>query len=156
MDEAFEVEVNRVAHTVHCGRDTPLLYVLRNHLGLMGTRFGCGTGLCGACFVLLDGHPTPSCDTPVWAAAGRRVTTVEGLADGDTLHPLQEAFLAERAAQCGYCVSGVLISAAALLRDRPTPTADDVKGALDRNLCRCGAHNRMVRAVLRAAAGDAS
>jgi nicotinate dehydrogenase subunit A len=125
--------------------------VLRNDLDLKGTRFGCGTAQCGACFVLLDGHPVPSCDTPLWSAAGKSVTTVEGLGEAGGLHPLQQAFLDEQAAQCGYCTSGVLVSAAALLRRNPSPSEDDVRAALDRNLCRCGSHNRMVRAVLRAA-----
>jgi len=101
--------------------------------------------------VLIDGHPAPACDTPLWAAAGKRITTVEGLGKGGELHPLQHAFLAEQAAQCGYCTSGILISAAALLARNPRPTESDVRAALDRNLCRCGSHNRMVRAVLRAA-----
>jgi nicotinate dehydrogenase subunit A len=127
--------------------DTPLLDVLRGDLGLVGSRFGCGVGLCGACFVLLDGHPAPACDTPLWSAAGRAVTTVEGLRG----HPLLDAFLAEQAAQCGYCLSGILVSAAALLAREPHPDEAAVKGALDRHLCRCGAHGRMVRAVLRAA-----
>lgn len=123
--------------------------MLRGDLGLMGSRFGCGTGLCGACFVLLDGHPAPACDTPLWSAAGKVVTTVEGLRE----HPLLAAFLAEQAAQCGYCVSGILVSAAALLDRDPRPGERAVAEALDRHLCRCGAHGRMVRAVLRAAGG---
>jgi aerobic-type carbon monoxide dehydrogenase small subunit (CoxS/CutS family)/ABC-type nitrate/sulfonate/bicarbonate transport system substrate-binding protein len=129
---------------------TPLLYVLRGDLGLLGTRFGCGSGDCGACLVLVDGHPVPSCDTPVGSVAGKDVITVEGLAAGGS-HPLQEEFLAGQAAQCGYCVSGILVNAAALLAARPRPTEAAVRAHLDRNLCRCGAHNRMVRAVLRAA-----
>jgi aerobic-type carbon monoxide dehydrogenase small subunit (CoxS/CutS family)/ABC-type nitrate/sulfonate/bicarbonate transport system substrate-binding protein len=129
---------------------TPLLYVLRGDLGLLGTRFGCGSGECGACFVLVDGHPVPSCDTPVETVAGKEVVTVEGLG-GDGPHPLQEEFLAGQAAQCGYCVSGILVNAAALLAAHPRPTEAAVRAHLDRNLCRCGAHNRMVRAVLRAA-----
>ncbi|MBM7785454.1 (2Fe-2S)-binding protein [Tenggerimyces flavus] len=128
--------------------ETPLLYVLRNDLGLMGTRFGCGSGSCGACMVLVDGHPMPSCDLPLSAVDGKAVATVEGLGDP---HPLQAAFLAEQAAQCGYCVSGILVNAAALLARDPHPTEDAVRSQLDRNLCRCGVHNRVVRAVLRAA-----
>lgn len=127
--------------------DTPLLDVLRGELGLVGSRFGCGVGQCGACFVLLDGHPAPACDTPLWSVAGKAVTTVEGLRE----HALLDAFLAEQAAQCGYCVSGILVSAAALLAREPHPDEAAVKDALDRHLCRCGAHGRMVRAVLRAA-----
>jgi nicotinate dehydrogenase subunit A len=129
---------------------TPLLYVLRGDLGLLGTRFGCGSGECGACLVLVDGHPVPSCDTPVGSVAGTDVVTVEGLSAAEP-HPLQEEFLAGQAAQCGYCVSGILVNAAALLATQPRPTEAAVRAHLDRNLCRCGAHNRMVRAVLRAA-----
>jgi nicotinate dehydrogenase subunit A len=153
MADRYRFTVNGVATEVAAAADAPLLYVLRNDLGLKGTRFGCGTAQCGACFVLLDGHPAPSCDTPLWAAAGKEVTTVEGLGGG-TLHPLQRAFLEEQAAQCGYCTSGVLVSAAALLRRNPHPSDEQVRTALDRNLCRCGSHNRMVRAVLRAAETD--
>jgi len=105
--------------------------------------------------VLVDGHPTPACDTPLWSVAGKSITTVEGLGASGNLDPLQEAFLAEQAAQCGYCTSGVLISAAALLAKNPKPTEGEVRAALDRNLCRCGSHNRMVRAVLRAASETA-
>jgi len=139
--------VNGGVRTVESEADTPLLDVLRDDLGLVGSRFGCGMGLCGACFVLLDGHPAPACDTPLWSAAGKAVTTVEGLRE----HPLLDAFLAEQAAQCGYCVSGILVSAAALLARDPRPDEGAVNRALDRHLCRCGAHGRMVRAVLRAA-----
>lgn len=145
------VNVNGTDHELRGEPDTPLLYALRDDLGLVGTRFGCGVGLCGACFVLLDGHPTPSCDTPLWAADGKRVVTVEGLGDIDDPSALQRAFLDQQAAQCGYCVSGILVSATALLEETPRPTEHDVRTALDRNLCRCGAHNRMVRAVMQAA-----
>ena len=152
MAKPFRLCINGTTAEVEADPDTPLLYALRNDLGLKGTRFGCGNGQCGACFVLVDGHPTPSCDTPLWSAAGKTVTTVEGLINGGELHPLQRAFLAEQAAQCGYCTSGILMSAAALLRNNPRPTEAEVRAALDRNLCRCGSHNRMVRAVLRTAA----
>ena len=151
MPNRVRLTVNGADCAIEAEADTPLLYALRNDLGLKGTRFGCGSGLCGACFVLVDGHPTPACDTPLWSAEGKRVTTVEGLAGPDAQHPLQEAFLAEQAAQCGYCTSGILISAAALLAKNPSPSEVEVRGALDRNLCRCGSHNRIVRAVLRAA-----
>jgi nicotinate dehydrogenase subunit A len=154
MADRYRVTVNGVETEVAADGDVPLLYVLRNDLGLKGTRFGCGTAQCGACFVLLDGHPTPSCDTPLWSAAGKDITTVEGLGGAAGLHPLQRAFLEEQAAQCGYCTSGVLVSAAALLRRNPRPSDEEVRAALDRNLCRCGSHNRMVRAVLRAAGED--
>jgi len=143
--------VNGAERAIEAEADTPLLYALRDNLGLKGTRFGCGSGLCGACFVLVDGHPTPACDTPLWSVEGKRVTTAEGLAGPDSQHPLQNAFLAEQAAQCGYCTSGILISAAALLAKNPMPAEAEVRAALDRNLCRCGSHNRMVKAVLRAA-----
>jgi nicotinate dehydrogenase subunit A len=150
-DEVFVLTVNGTVHEVACDRDASLLHVLRNRLGLVGARFGCGVGLCGACFVLLDGHPTPSCDTPIWSAQGHSVVTVEGLGGAAGLHPVQQAFLDEQAAQCGYCVSGVVVSAAALLADQPRPAEAEVVAALDRNLCRCGVQRRMVRAVLRAA-----
>ena len=156
MAERFRLTVNGASTEVEASADTPLLYALRNDLALKGTRFGCGSGQCGACFVLIDGHPTAACDTPLWSAAGKKITTVEGLSKGSELHPLQHAFLAEQAAQCGYCTSGILISAAALLAKNPKPTEVEVRAALDRNLCRCGSHNRMVRAVLRAASEIAS
>jgi len=151
VTEPLRLTVNGVESELEASPDTPLLYALRNDLGLKGTRFGCGSGQCGACFVLIDGHPAPACDTPLWGVAGKSITTVEGLGAGGELHFLQEAFLAEQAAQCGYCTSGILISAAALLLKKPRPTESEVREALDRNLCRCGSHNRMVRAVLRAA-----
>jgi len=120
----------------------------------MGARFGCGLGLCGACFVHVDGAVVASCDTPLWSVDGKAVATVEGLAAGDDLHPVQQAILDEQAAQCAYCVTGVIMSGAALLRRSPHPDRAEVVEALERNLCRCGAHNRMVRAVLRAGGGD--
>ncbi|MGH9245096.1 MAG: (2Fe-2S)-binding protein [Acidimicrobiales bacterium] len=131
--------------------DTPLLYVLRNDIELRGTMFGCGSGQCGACFVLIDGHATPSCDTPLWVADHKEVTTVEGLEQDGELSPVQAAFVTEQAAQCAYCLSGVLVSATALLRANPRPSEGEIREALDRNLCRCGSHPRMVQAVLRAA-----
>ena len=152
MAERFRLTVNGAESAIEADPDTPLLYALRNDLALKGSRFGCGSGQCGACFVLIDGHAAPACDTPLWSAAGKTITTVEGLGPSGALHPLQEAFLAEQAAQCGFCTSGILISAAALLANNPRPTETEVRAALDRNLCRCGSHNRMVRAVLRAAA----
>ncbi|WP_188190048.1 (2Fe-2S)-binding protein [Nonomuraea sp. SYSU D8015] len=143
--------VNGCSVEVGCDPGTPLLDVLRGELGLVGTRFGCGVGLCGACFVLLDGRVTASCDTPLSAAEGRAVVTVEGLAPGDELHPVQRAILEEQAGQCGYCLSGMLISAAALLAAEPRPSEEAVVRALDGNLCRCGVQRRIVRAVLKAA-----
>jgi nicotinate dehydrogenase subunit A len=146
-----ELEVNGQRRGVSAGPDTPLLYVLRNDLGLVGSRFGCGTGQCGACFVIVEGKAVPSCDTPLWSVAGKKITTVEGLVKGGELHPVQKALLAEQAAQCGYCISGIAVAAAAFLQTNPKPSEADVRSALDRNLCRCGSHNRVVRAVLRAA-----
>lgn len=131
--------------------DTPLLDVLRGEMGLVGTRFGCGAEACGACFVLLDGAAVASCTTPLSAAEGREVVTVEGLAPGDELHPVQRAILDEQAGQCGYCLSGIMVSAAGLLARDPHPDEAAVIAALDRNLCRCGVQRRVVRAVLRAA-----
>ena len=131
--------------------DQTLLAALRGKLGLTGSHFGCGANECGACYVLVDGHALASCDMPLWSVAGKEVMTVEGLGTLEHPHPLQRAFIAEQAMQCGYCVPGILISAAALLRSKPSPTEAEVREALDRNLCRCGSHNRMVRAVLRAA-----
>jgi nicotinate dehydrogenase subunit A len=131
--------------------DTPLLYVLRNDLGLKGPRFGCGTGHCGACRVLVDGKALTSCDLPLWAAAGKQVTTLEGLGTPVAPHPLQRAFIEEQALQCGYCASGIIVAAAALLETNRSPSEAEVRAALDGNLCRCGSHNRMVRAIMRAA-----
>jgi nicotinate dehydrogenase subunit A len=131
--------------------DTPLLYVLRNDLGLVGSRFGCGSGLCGACFVLVDGRPMASCDLPISAVADRKVTTVEGLGPDGELHRVQKALIDEQAAQCGYCMSGIAVSAAALLARNKRPSEKEVREALDKHLCRCGSHNRVVRAVMKAA-----
>jgi nicotinate dehydrogenase subunit A len=152
MDQhQLHVTVNGESRTLSCEPDAPLLDVLRHELGLSGPRFGCGLGLCGACFVLIDGEPRSSCDFPAWAADGRQVTTVEGLLDGDTLDAVQQAFLDEQAAQCGYCTSGMVVSAVALLRGNPSPTEQQVREALDGNLCRCGAHRRVIGAVMKAA-----
>jgi len=129
--------------------DTPLLTVLRDALGLVGSRFGCGQGLCGACTVLLDGKPVPSCDTPLWQAADTTVVTVEGLsADGP--NPVQQSLIEHQAAQCGFCISGIVVRATALLEETPDASADQVATALERNLCRCGTHQRIVDAVLAA------
>ena len=147
----FRLNINGGEHEISAAADTPLLYVLRNDLGLKAAHFGCGTGQCGACRVLLDGRAVASCDTPLWAAAGKRITTAEGLGDAAHPHPLQSALIAEQAGQCGYCLPGILISAAALLAQTPMPSASEVRAALEQNLCRCGSHNRIVRAVLRAA-----
>jgi nicotinate dehydrogenase subunit A len=144
--------VNGERREVRTEQDTALLYVLRNHLGLKGTRFGCGLSLCGACLVLVDGRATYSCDTPLWAVLDKEITTVEGLGPADRPHPVTEALIAGQAAQCGYCISGVTIAAVELLSHSDDPSDAEVRAALDRNLCRCGAHNRIVRAVLAAAA----
>ena len=145
------LDVNGAIREVQVDGSTPLLYVLRNDLGLKATRFGCGAEQCGTCMVLVDGKVAYACTTPVSAVAGKRVTTVEGLGDESNPHPLQRALLDEQAAQCGYCLSGIMIRAAALLEENPHPDETAVRAALDGNLCRCGAHNRIVRAVLRAA-----
>jgi len=131
--------------------DRSLLDILRAQLGMTGSHFGCGAGECGACNVIIDDRAVPACDMPLWSVADKDVTTVEGLGTAERPHPLQRAFIAEQALQCGYCVSGILMSAAALLKRNPSPTNREVREALDRNLCRCGSHNRIVRAVLRAA-----
>ena len=140
-----EIQVNGARHRVECNPETPLLYVLRNDLGLAGARFGCGSGQCGACFVLVDGRAMASCDLPVSFCAGKTVTTVEGL-KGE--HPVQKALERHQAAQCGYCMSGIVMSAVSLLSKKPNPTEVDVREALDKNLCRCGSHNRVVKAIL--------
>lgn len=151
MSEEIRFTVNGAERIVRAAENTPLVYVLRNDLGLKGTRLGCGANQCGACHVLIDGQSVPSCDTPLWAAAGKDVVTIEGLGTPERAHRLQRAFIAEQAGQCGYCLSGIMISAEALLARTPDPTEDEVRAALDRHLCRCGTHNRIVRAVLRAA-----
>jgi len=132
--------------------ETPLLDVLRNELGLVGTRFGCGLEQCGCCMVLIDGAPEKCCTKPVWSVAGKQVVTVEGLGSSEHPHPLQQAFLDEQAGQCGYCLAGILISAKALLDKNPKPSRAEIAQALDGNICRCGSHNRIMRAVEKAAA----
>jgi nicotinate dehydrogenase subunit A len=150
VTEAFRLRVNGADIEVTAAPEAALLTVLRNELGLLGSRFGCGLGQCGACFVRMDGAVVPACDTPVWSAAGRSVVTVEGLAPDGDLHPVQQALLDHQAAQCGFCISGIAVRAAALLEDVPAPDADAVARALDRNLCRCGAQRRIVAAVVAA------
>jgi nicotinate dehydrogenase subunit A len=148
MPESFTLKVNGESREVRAEGDTPLVYVLRNDLGLKGTRFGCGTGHCGACTVLMDGRAVQSCDTPLWSAPGREITTVEGLGPE---HPLARAIVAEQAMQCGYCINGIVMSAAALLARNPDPSPQEIAAALERNLCRCGTHVRVLRAIRRAA-----
>jgi len=152
MSGGYDLVVN--GKSVHVDDDgtTPLLSVLREQLGLRGSRFGCGTEQCGACMVLIDGEPSYSCAREVATVAGNAVTTVEGLSNGGALHPLQQAFLDEQAGQCGYCLSGILISAAALLARNSRPSRAEIMAALDPHLCRCGMHNRVIRAVERAGA----
>jgi nicotinate dehydrogenase subunit A len=144
--------VNGAARTAEADPDTPLLYVLRNDLALTGTKFGCGLAQCGACTVLVAGRPVRSCVTPVSAVAGQPITTIEGLGSPAQPDPVQAAFIAEQAAQCGYCTAGMVVTARALLEQNRRPTEADVKQALAGNLCRCGSHVRVIRAVLRAAA----
>lgn len=147
MTDPIGLSVNGVDCSVTADLNTPLLYILRNDLQLFGTRFGCGLGLCGACSVLIDGKKMHSCDVPLWDCIGKSIVTVEGMGTPDYLHALQQAFIDEQAAQCGYCANGILISAKALLDSNPTPSEDEIRKALDRNLCRCGTHNRFVRAI---------
>jgi len=151
---ATTLRVNETLRGVSADPDTPLLYILRNDLQLKGTRFGCGTGECGTCTVLIDGRAEPSCILPLSAVDGRSITTIEGLGDGPRLDPLQRSFLAEQAGQCGYCLSGILMAARALLDANPRPNRDHIRAALDGNLCRCGAMDRMIRAVERASRDD--
>ena len=146
----MQLIVNGEAVHVKTDGAKPLLSVLRDELGLRGTRFGCGTEQCGACMVLIDGEPAFSCARELASLAGKAVTTVEGLTQNGAPHPLQQAFVEEQAGQCGYCLSGILISAAALLARSPRPSRGEIAAALDRHLCRCGAHNRIMRAVARA------
>lgn len=153
MSEQHTLTVNGEECTVVCPADTPLLWVLRDRLSLTGTRHGCGAGSCGACTVWVDGTPVHSCDTPVWSAAGRDITTVEGLTEAGP-HPVQRALITHQAGQCGYCLSGIVMRGAALVDSaraecRPL-TADDVKAGLDGHLCRCGAHNRIISAIVAA------
>jgi isoquinoline 1-oxidoreductase alpha subunit len=150
MPSVIPLLVNGVARAVDVPPDTPLLWVLREELGLTGTKFGCGIALCGACTVHVDGEPTRSCVTPAGEVAGRAILTIEGLG-ARGLHPLQEAWIAENVPQCGYCQSGQIMSAAALLKKKPTPTDEDIDAVMSANICRCGAYQRIRRAIHRAA-----
>lgn len=152
MSETYDLTVNGKSVRLEADGDKPLLAVLREDLGLRGSRFGCGSEQCGACMVLIDGEPQFSCAREVASVAGRSVTTIEGLSADGRLNPLQQAFLDEQAGQCGYCLSGILISAAALLARNPAPSRAEIVAALDRHLCRCGMHNRVIRAVAKAGA----
>ena len=148
------LKVNGKRRSVPAEPDTPLLYVLRNDFALNAAKFGCGLAQCGACTVLLDGRAVRSCVTPVGSVGAGEVTTLEGLGTGGRLHPLQQAFIDEQAAQCGYCANGMIMSAKELLDRNPRPSEAEVREALAGNLCRCGTHNRIVKAVLRAAQGN--
>ena len=149
----FDFTVNgKAVRVAFDNEETSLLAVLRDELNLMGTRFGCGLEQCGCCMVLIDGEPEKSCAKPVWSVVGKNITTVEGLGGAENPHPLQQAFLDLQAGQCGYCLSGILISAKALLDRNPTPTRQEIAAALDGNICRCGTHNRILKAVEKAAA----
>ena len=152
MPRQIDLTVNGRSVSVVVEEETSLLSVLRNNLGLVGTRFGCGLEQCGCCIVLVDGTPEKTCTRPVWSVAGKAITTIEGLGTPAQPHPLQQAFLDEQAGQCGYCLSGILISAKALLDRNPSPSRAEIALALDGNICRCGTHNRIIRAVEKAAA----
>jgi len=151
MPERYTLTVNGKDCTVEAEGDTPLLYILRNDLELKGARYGCGVGQCGACAVLMEGKDVFACDTPLWAAAGKSITTVEGLGTRERPHPLQQAFIDEQAAQCGYCITGILVAAKALLDRNALPSDAEIDAALERHLCRCGTHIRIRRAIHRAA-----
>ena len=148
---ATTINVNGKSHSVEAAGDTPLLYVLRNDLELNGAKYGCGFAQCGACTVIVDGKSVRSCVTALSAVAGKAITTIEGLGGGNTPHPLQTAFIDEQAAQCGYCANGMIMTAKTLLDKNPRPTEAQIKKAMAANLCRCGTHNRIVRAIQRAA-----
>jgi nicotinate dehydrogenase subunit A len=148
---AITINVNGTSRSVPAEPDTPLLYVLRNDLALNGAKFGCGLAQCGSCTVLIDGKPARSCVTEIGTLGGAEITTLEALGSLERPHALQQAFIAEQAAQCGYCTNGMILSAKALLDRNARPSEDEVRQALAANLCRCGSHNRVVRAVLRAA-----
>ena len=151
---ALALQVNGSKREVEADPETPLLYVLRNELKLKGARYGCGEGLCGACMVIVDGKAVQSCDVPVSAMAGKSITTIEGIGTPERPHMLQRAFIAHQAAQCGYCVSGIIMSAKALLDSKPDASDDELREALAGNLCRCGTHTRILRAVRAAITGD--
>ncbi len=147
----FTINVNGRARSAEAAGDTPLLYVLRNDFGLNGAKYGCGVGQCGACTVMIDGKATRSCVTALSSMNAKKVMTLESLSDGGKMHPLQQAFIEEQAAQCGYCANGMIMTAKALLDRTPRPTEAQIRKALAANFCRCGTHNRIVRAVQRAA-----
>ena len=145
------VTVNGKEHALDVAPDTPLLWVIRENLGLTGTKFGCGISLCGACMVHMDGVPVRACVTSLASADGASITTIEGVASGTELHPVQQAWIDEQVPQCGYCQSGQIMSAVALLRDNPQPTDADIDAAMSGNLCRCGMYSRIKRGIHRVA-----
>lgn len=147
MKKELSIHVNGTAHSVTADPGTPLLYVLRNQLQLNGPKYGCGLQQCGACMVLLDGKAQPSCMLPVSAVKDQKITTLEGLAKDDKLHPVQETFVKEQAAQCGYCLNGMVIATVSLLAETPHPDDTQIREGLQRNLCRCGTHSRIINAV---------
>ncbi len=151
MPQSYTFTVNGEPRSVEAEGDTPLLYILRNDLKLKGARYGCGVGQCGSCTVLMDGKDINSCDTPLWSVAGKSITTIEGIGTRENPHPLQQAFIDEQAAQCGYCITGIIMASKALLDRNPRPDDQAIDAALERHLCRCGTHNRIRRAIHRAA-----
>lgn len=151
MSAIFELQVNGKSHRIDVDPEESLLTVLRDHLDLMGSKYGCGEGQCGACTVLIDGNPRRSCSTPVRVAAGKHITTIEGLELEGRLHPVQEAFLQAGAMQCGYCTSGMIVSAVALLKSNPNPSRDEITRFMQGNVCRCGTYQRVIAAIQTAA-----
>jgi aerobic-type carbon monoxide dehydrogenase small subunit (CoxS/CutS family) len=151
MEEALSFQLNGKKTKVNIDTSQTLLWVLRNHFGLTGTKYGCGMGFCGSCTVLIDNEPVRSCQIPVSEVAGKKVVTIEGLAKNGKLHPVQKAFVEHDALQCGYCTPGMIMSATGLLLKNPSPTTQEIKEGLENNLCRCGAHVRIVEAVHTAA-----
>jgi aerobic-type carbon monoxide dehydrogenase small subunit (CoxS/CutS family) len=151
MANVIKLHVNGAIQQVNADPQTTLLSALRDQLDLTGTKYGCGEAQCGACTVLIDGHPRRSCITPVGAAAGRQITTIEGLEHNGKLHPVQEAFLAEEAMQCAYCTSGMIMTAVAFLKSNPSPTQEEIAHAMEGNICRCGTYPRILAAIQRAA-----
>ena len=156
MQQTIALTINGQRRELTTEPNRPLLDVLREDLNLMGAKFGCGERHCGACTVLLDGRPVYSCSTRAATANNRKVETIEGISNGDKLHPVQEAFLAEGALQCGYCTPGMIMTAVALLRDKPHPSGEEIRTAMNRNICRCGTYVRIMHAVERAAKGGRS
>ena len=147
----FLLSVNGAEHQVDAPSDSKLLYILRDSLGLTGTKYGCGEGMCGACTVLLDGKPARSCQAPLSAVAGKKITTIEGLEEHGRLHPVQQAFVGAEAFQCAYCTSGMIMAAVGLLRKNPVPSDEEIINAMDGNICRCGTYPRILEAVRQAA-----